>query len=106
MPETRYEERTDSVEEKIRMLQAAQRAGNDDLALSLAASIRDTVGRQRQERSAPDSPTLVSETFGAVSDLPSVWAQWARGWSYYKILALDETQSMERRHEPIDVPVA
>ena len=106
MPETHYEDRTDSVEEKIRLLQAAQQSGNDDLALSLAASIRDTLWFQRQQRPDKQPPVLDAEAFCLVDELPEAWAQWADGWDYYKLLALDETMGVGRRQEPVDLAIS
>ena len=106
LSEIRYEQRTDSVEEKLRQLQAAYSAGNRDLALSLTASIGETLQFERQQEVGQGRATVDAETFGRVSELPDAWAQWGRGWAFYKVLELSETGGLEREREPIDVQLS
>jgi metal-sulfur cluster biosynthetic enzyme len=105
MTETCYEDRTDSVEEKLRLLRQAQREGNYDFALSLAESIKDTLKFASQTQVEKGEQTLDARTFGQVKDLPAAWAKWARGWRFYKVIGLGETSALERSGEPLDVRV-
>ncbi len=106
MPETQYEHRTDSVEEKLRLLQMAHQEGNHELAMSLAESIQDTLTFERQTDGSVSKPTVQSQTFGHRCDLPSAWTQWAQGWAFHKVIALDETAGIERSGEPVDLVVS
>ena len=102
-PETRYEQRTDSVQEKLRLLQAAHQAGNRDLALSLATSIKETLSFERQMQGGEEGQVVDAETFARVSTLPEAWSRWAHGWAFYKVLELRETGGLDRVQEPVDV---
>ncbi len=103
--ETLYEQRTDSVEEKLRLLQSAYEKGDRDLALSLAASLRETLSFERYMQGAKQGQTVGEETFARVDALPAAWARWARGWAFYKVLELRETGGLDRVREPVDVGV-
>jgi metal-sulfur cluster biosynthetic enzyme len=105
MTETEYEHRTDSVEEKLRLLRKAQRQGNYDFALSLADSIKDTLTFEKQVQEPTGEKTLDAQAFGKVKDLPAAWEKWARGWAFYKVVALSESAGLERRGEPVDLLV-
>ena len=104
--ETEYQHRTDSIAEKLRLLRKAQRQGNYDFALALADSIKDTLTFEKQTREPAAEKPLGAPNSGKVADLPAAWAQWARGWSFYKVVALDEKAGLERRGEPVDLPLA
>jgi len=41
-----------------------------------------------------------------VAELPPPWQEWARGWLYYKVLALDETAALARTGEPVELVAA
>lgn len=123
MLETTYEQRTDGVEEKLRLLQAAHQAGNYDLAMSLAESIKDTLMFERQRQRETGPPTLRAETFGRVEDLPfasppsggpspealpgtpQAGIHWAHGWPFFKAVALTEPLGLARLQEPVDLRV-
>jgi metal-sulfur cluster biosynthetic enzyme len=49
---------------------------------------------------------LGADSFVPVSGLPHQWREWARGWSYAKILALDETVGLQRAGEPVEFVAA
>lgn len=104
MAETRYAQRTDEVEEKLRLLHGAYAGGRLDLALSLAASIADTLRCQRQW-CAP-SPVSGPAPTGRVEELPPAWAAWARGWSWYQVLEVAEEVGLVRAEEPVEVSLA
>ena len=105
MSETSYTDRTDGVEEKLRLLQDAYSQGNHDLTMSLVESIKDTVVFERQRKKIGADSVSGAETFAAVTELPAAWAQWARGWQFCKVLELSETAGIERRQEPVDICV-
>ena len=94
--ETRYEDRTDSVEEKLRLLQAAYKEGDYGLAMSLSASVGDTLSLARQRQKPAAAPVCGAGSFGAVGELPPAWAQWARGWAYFKVVELSEGAGIAR----------
>ena len=105
MPETRYEHRTDSVETKLRLLRKAHQEGNYDFALSLSESIKDTLTFEKQTQGEKGEKALDARTFRKVRDLPAAWRTWARGWSFCKLVALDEEVGIERSGEPVDLQV-
>ncbi len=106
MKETRYEDRTDTVDEKLRLLQAAYQAGDLDLAMSLSESTKDTLIFEQQSQSKLAQPVIPADHFVAVKDLPKTWAVWASGWQFCKSVSLFETVGIERSGEPVDLAVA
>ena len=106
MPETRYQDRTDSFDEKMRLLEAAWKRGNYRTARSLTDSLRGTIVQEQHEREAPAPPLMPASSFGQVAGLPAPWRDWAKGWSYYKTLALDETTGQARPPEPVEVALS
>ena len=106
MSETEHEHRGDSVEDKVRLLDAAHRAGDYDVAMSLAESIKDTLGFLRQVHGDPGVPAIDRDTFGKTDDLPDAWRRWAQGWSFVKVMTLSETVGLARDREPVDVALA
>ncbi|MBI4583090.1 MAG: metal-sulfur cluster assembly factor [Planctomycetes bacterium] len=103
MPPFRYEDHTDSVEEKLRLLKAAWDSRNHDLAMSLAESLKDTLSWARQEGGDPRPPDLEARSHTRTGDLPGPWAAWAGGWAYCKPVALYEEVGMARAGEPVDL---
>lgn len=106
MQQIPYQQRSDSVQEKLRLLQAAHARGEFDLAMSLADSIKDTLSFERQEASPADAPLIGAEEFAPVRELPAAWATWAEGWEFYKPVSVFETVGIARSGEPVDVSVA
>ena len=105
MRELTHAERTDSVEEKLRLLEEAHAAGNHEVAMSLAESIKDTLTFARGQVRDSEEPRLGAEAFAPVRELPSEWASWASGWEYFKSLTVSETVGIARSREPIDLLV-
>ena len=101
-----YKDRTDSVKEKLRLLQAAYQAGNLDLAMSLAAATKDTLAFERQQQATAGQPAIAADHVVPVDKLPKAWARWAHGWKYCKPVALFETVDIGRSGEPVDLAVA
>ena len=102
MSETRYWERTDSFEEKMRMLQAAWQRKDYRLARALAHSVRNTVTQAQAQEERPGTP-LASMREEAVATLPAAWKAWAQGWQHYQVLTLDETAGVSRPPEPVEI---
>ncbi len=103
MADLRYNDRTDSVNDKLKLLESAAAAGNHDLAMSLAESIKDTLSMSRQWEQDPGQPQSGADHFVPVEGLPQAWAKWARGWSFCKPIALFETVGIARHREPVDL---
>ena len=106
MPTIRYEDHTDSVPDKLDFLQRAYRSGDRRLALSLASSIQDTIRFEHENRREMEPPQVEANAVVPVTDLPTAWADWARGWTYCKPLALFETVGIARSREPVDLSMA
>mgnify|MGYP002632644532 CR=1 FL=1 len=106
MAKIEHSKHTDTVEAKIRRLQAARTAGNTDLALSLADSLKDTLTFERQEERKLPAPAIPAAEFQAVASLPEAWARWADGWSFYQVAELFETVGISRVREPIEFVAA
>lgn len=100
--ETQYRERTDTLEEKLRLLETAYRNGKFEVAESLADSIKHNVTLAKQEAESPGEPASKAAAHGRVDNLPEPWRRWARGWEFYKVLVLEETAGMPRSGEPAD----
>ncbi len=103
MPETCYGDRTDGVEEKLRLLRKAQKEGKYELAMSLAESVKDTLICERQLHGGEGEEQVEVGRGGKVENLPAAWAKWARGWAYYKVVGLSESVGLDRQKEPIDL---
>lgn len=106
MDETRYQDRTDSVELKLQLLAQAHREGRYDLAMSLAESLKDTLSFERQEHADPGEPLQPAERFWPTSELPEPWREWAAGWTCYQSFLVTETAGLERVAEPTEVVIA
>ncbi|MBI3922203.1 MAG: metal-sulfur cluster assembly factor [Armatimonadetes bacterium] len=103
MSETRYEDRTDSVEVKLNLLQAARLSGNYELAMSLSESLKDTLTLERDRRGEAGQSAVPAQPSGRVVELPDLWAQWAKGWEYFRAITLRETVGIPRTQEPVDL---
>lgn len=102
LKETRYWDRTDTAVEKARLLEAALRQGKFEIAESLADSIKHTVTLARQLEGGPGEAPLRTSPNGDVNDLPEPWRRWARGWRFYRVLALREQAGLTRSAEPVE----
>ena len=101
----RYQDRSDSVNDKLRLLQSVLAAGNHDVALSLAESIKDTIQFEQQLNGRVLPPQIKADEFTPVNELPAAWSAWASGWSFCKTIAAFETVGIARRREPVDISV-
>ena len=102
MAKIEYSKHTDTVKAKIERLQAARKARNTDLALSLAESLKDTLELERQENRQLPKPAISAAESHAVTSLPEAWARWAEGWSFYQVVDLFETVGINRVREPVE----
>jgi len=101
MSETTYRDRTDSFEEKLKMLEAAWKRKDYRLARALAHSLRNTTIQAQVEEALPAASLPLREE--SVSELPASWRAWANGWSHYRVVALDETAGLRRLPEPVEL---
>ena len=99
----RRDVRDDGMAEKLRLIERAYDEGDYDLALSLAKSIEGTLAFQKQLDGGIGAPQLSAAAYGKVDALPELWRGWAKGWSYYKVVALAEEAGIERAREPVDL---
>lgn len=106
MPDRPAEPRSDSVEEKLRLLEQAHRSGNHDIAMSLAESIKDTLSFERQSHPGKEELALTADVFGRVDELPAAWQQWADGWTFYKTLAVSEPIGLARDRDVLELAIA
>lgn len=101
MSENTYWERTDSFEEKMRLMDAAWKRKDYRMARALAHSLRNTVKQAQAEGESPGAPLAFREE--SVADLPAPWKVWAQGWQHYQVITLDETAGVSRPPEPVEV---
>ncbi len=101
MAKLSYHDRTDSVDEKLQLFQSAYAAGDLDVAMSLADSMKETLRFERKTVAAAPID-VAAENAIAVADLPRPWASWARGWSHCHVVNLYETVGIERVGEPVE----
>jgi metal-sulfur cluster biosynthetic enzyme len=106
MKQVPYGERTDSVREKLRLLEAAYQAGDLDIAMSLAEATKGTLDFERQLEGRLAEPTVPADHFLEVEGMARPWAGWANGWAFCKAIDLFETVGIERSGEPVDLAVA
>jgi metal-sulfur cluster biosynthetic enzyme len=98
--------RTDSIQEKLRLIQQASDQNNYDLALSLAESLKETLGCEKQMRAELKQPQLGVDKIQTTDQLPRVWCTWAQGWKYVQSVTLRESANLTRRQEPVDLRIA
>ncbi len=106
MRETEYWQRTDTFEQKLDLLKAASERRDFRLARALTESLKNTLVFAQQEEESLGVPLLRASMFGRVAELPPPWQEWARGWLFYKVLALDETAALARTGEPVELVAA
>jgi metal-sulfur cluster biosynthetic enzyme len=95
--------RSDSMETKIKLLQAAWERKDFDLARSLSDTLRDTV-IQTQHEQQPTLPSLIqADQFVSIDSLDRNWQEWAKGWRYLKSFTLTEPIGIQRIKEPVEI---
>ena len=103
--EPTYADRTDDVDTKVEILRRALRAGDHELALGVADSIKDTVVNRRRLEADPGPVDLPATGWRSTGELPQAWARWADGWSLFQALRLTEPVGQARQAEPLDLIV-
>ena len=106
MIESDYTTRNDAVETKVDLLCAALSSGRYELAQALADSIKDGIAAERQFRGDPGTPVIPVAASRESGSLPATWAEWARGWSRYQVIVLQEPLGVARQREPVDLLVS
>jgi metal-sulfur cluster biosynthetic enzyme len=101
-----YSTRSDSIEVKLKLLRQACDGNRRDLAMSLLESMKDTLQYEEQRTLPTATPISGAGDAVPVEDLPQAWRNWARGWSWCKLLELQETAGLARSTEPVNIPVA
>ena len=99
--ENTYWDRTDSLAKKLELAQQAFAAKNHRLARALLASARSTVQQAQHEEDSLGTPFPGPARDG--SHRPAPWQQWAKGWSKYVVVHLDETAGVGRPPEPVEL---
>ena len=97
-----YWERNDRFEEKLKLLEAAWKKKDYDLARALTHSLRDSAIQAQTEEEDPGEPVVSLSDSRPVGSLPEVWQRWAQGWSHVQALQLEELQGSDRRSEPVE----
>ena len=105
-PEPTHAHRTDDIDAKVEILQRAMRAGNHELALGVASSIKDTVANERMLNADPGPADLPACGWRPTGELPRTWAHWAAGWNLCQTLRLTEPIGQTRQAEPVDLLVS
>lgn len=98
-----FRKHSDSFEEKIKMIQQAWAEKDYRLVRSLTESIRNTGIQAQNEYEDPGKPLLNGNQFGTVATLPALWRAWAKGWKYYKLVGVEESEGVPRQSEPMEV---
>ena len=94
---------TDSIQEKIQLLQEALIKKDYRTARALTNSIRISEIQLQAEEENLGTPHVAASQFGTVDSLPQVWKTWAKGWKYYKVVSLEEKIGTLRKAEPVEV---
>ncbi|MEO5998869.1 MAG: hypothetical protein ABIN89_19010 [Chitinophagaceae bacterium] len=95
-PEKTYWDRTEPFEEKVKLLQSAWDRKDFRAVRALTDSLRNTTIQAQAEDENPGTPLSASSQYGKVESLPGTWKTWAKGWSYYKTLAIAGTEAEKK----------
>jgi len=98
-----FKKHSDSFEDKMKLLQRAWDEKDFRMVRSLSDSIRNTGIQAQNEYEDPGKPLVNGSQFSTVATLPAVWRDWAKGWKYYKVIALEEKVGIQRQAEPVEV---
>jgi len=94
---------TDSIAEKIQLLQEALAKKDYRTARALTNSIRISEIEAQAEEEDFGTPHVAASQFGTVDSLSTAWKNWAKGWKYYKVISLEEKIGTARKAEPVEV---
>lgn len=103
--EITYRQRTETFEEKLRLIEAAWQRKDFRLVRALTHSLRSAAIQAQAEEESPgaQAPVMKLET---VESLPEPWREWARGWKYVRAVHLDDTLGVERAPEPVELSLS
>lgn len=104
--ETKYADRTDSVEHKLKQLEQAWKRKDYVLARALAASLRETLQFEQQESTSIGEVAIPATFSRPVSNLPQAWQSWAGGWAWFSAFQLRETVGERRSGEPVELVIS
>lgn len=105
MAEHSFDSQTDSIEYKLRHLVRTHQAGDYDTAMSLAASVKDSLQFVRQNSGPVPESAIPSDHRRPVTDLPTAWRGQAEGWQWFRSFALHETVGLARGREIVEFPL-
>jgi len=101
--EQRYWERTETFEQKMKLLESAWKRRDYRVARALTNSVRNTIIQSQAEEENPGTPLMPASHSHPVTALPRPWREWAVGWRYFQVIAHDETIGVARAPEPVEV---
>lgn len=101
--ETTYWQRTDTFEEKVRLLNDAYSRKDYRVARSIADSLRHSLTLEQQQQAPLGENILPTASDIPISALPAQWQAWAAGWQYARVIALDEKANLPREAEPVEI---
>lgn len=99
--ENSYWDRTDTFAKKMQLAEQAFAKKDLRLARALLASARSTIQQAQQEEDSPGTP--FPGPARDIATLPAPWQQWAKGWTKYVVVHLDETAGVGRPPEPVEL---
>ena len=94
---------TDSIADKIQLLQEALGKKDYRTARAITNSIRISEIQAQAEEESFGTPHVGAGQFGTVDSLPAAWRSWAKGWKYYKVISIEEKIGIQRKAEPVEV---
>ena len=107
--EATYLSRFDSINDKMRFLEKALKAGDYQAAMAFADSIKDGVRAEAMLAPALSSAKSTSDPlsqWSPVAALPGPWRDWARGWHLFQPWTVTETAGITRDGEPVEVEIS
>jgi len=85
----------------MKLVEAAWAKKDYRLARALLASMRSTAVQAQAEEEALGEPFAGVER--PVTELPAAWQAWAKGWTKFQVLQVDETAGVGRPPEPVEI---
>ena len=104
--EKSYWDRTDSFDVKKELLKSAWERKDFREVRALTNSIRISSIQDQHDRENPGIPISPSKDYKQVADMPAEWRNFAKGWNYYKVITLEERNSIYRELEPVELLLA
>lgn len=107
--EATYLSRFDSINDKMRFLEKALKAGDYQAAMAFADSIKDGVRAEAMLAPALSSAKSTEDPlsqWSPVAALPGPWRDWARGWHLFQAWTVTETAGITRDGEPVEVEIS